>query len=110
MGMWQILHWKFFYLGLLLASTGGLVLADWRYELVFFDKPKAAVKTVVGLVTILVIADIIGSEWGIFSTNRTVVTGLFLGPQIPIEEILLLALISYFTLVVYVLMKRRYDV
>ena len=105
--MLQLLHWKFFYLSILLISLGGIVLGDWRYKLVFFQQPKAAIKTVIGLVTILLIGDIIGSEWRIFSTNSQFVSGLFLGSQIPIEEILFLILISYFTLILYVLLKPR---
>ncbi len=107
--MLQILHWKFFYLVLLLVSVGGLTLADYRFRLVFFDKPKAALKTVLGLVTILIIGDIIGVTWLVHYTNPLYVSGIFLA-DIPIEEVLFLIMVSYFTLVCYTLIKRRLHV
>lgn len=106
--MIALLHWKYFYLLMLLISLAGLTLADWRYHLVFFDKPKAAIKTVIGTMTILLIGDLIGIEWRVFSTNPAYVSGLYLGsPNLPIEEIFFLFLLCYATLTFYILIKKK---
>lgn len=106
--MIALLHWKYFYLLMLLISLASLALADWRYHLVFFDKPKAALKSIIGTMTILLIGDLIGIEWRVFSTNSLYVSGLYLGsPNLPIEEIFFLFLLCYFTLIAYRLIKKK---
>lgn len=106
--MVALFHWKYFYLLILLISLTGLALADWRYHLAFFNKPKAAIKTIIGTMTILLIGDIIGIEWRIFSTNQLYVSGLHLGsPNLPIEEIFFLFLLCYSSLTFYQLIKKK---
>lgn len=106
--MLEVFHWKYLYLLILMFSIAGLSLADWRYKLVFFFKPRAAIKATVGTMTVLLIGDLIGIEWRVFSTNQAFVSGLHIGsPNLPVEEILFLFLLSYVTLVFYQLIKRK---
>lgn len=101
------IHGHYFYFVLLIFSLIGMVVLDWRYHLLFFDHPKVAWKPMLGMVTILLIGDLIGIEWNIFSTNPQYVLGIYLGSHnLPVEEILFLILLSYFTLNLYLLLKR----
>lgn len=99
-------HW--FYLFVLLIGTGGLLLADAKLKLVFFYHPRAAAKTILCLMAILLLADIAGIKLGIFFTNQHYVTGLhIISPNLPIEELVFLFLLSYVTLLVYRLIPQQ---
>lgn len=103
-----MLHWKYLYLLILILSIAGLTLADWRYNLAFFFKPRAALKAIIGTMTILLIGDLMGIEWRVFSTNQAFVSGLYIGsPNLPIEEFLFLFLLIYTTLIFYQIIKKK---
>ncbi len=98
----NILYSHWLYLVVLLIGIGGLILADAKFRLVFFYRPKAAIKTILCTITLLLLADIAGIKLGIFFTNQNYVTGLHIGsPNLPIEELVFLFLLSYVTLLVY---------
>jgi lycopene cyclase domain-containing protein len=102
-----VIYSHYFYLLVLVIGIGGLALADWRLKLVFFDNFSAAWKSVGILVGLLLVADIIGIKLTIFSTNQRFVTGLNIGnPNLPIEELFFLFLLSYVTLILYGLLNR----
>ncbi len=99
-------HW--FYLVFLLVGVCGLFFADAKYKLVFFYHAKAAIKTILILITILLLADIAGIKLDIFFTNQRYVTGLhIISPNLPIEELVFLFLLSYVTLIVYRLISLQ---
>lgn len=103
----SILYSHYLYLAILLIGIGGLVLADWRLQLVFFDSPLPALKSIGILVGLLLAADIAGVKLGIFSTNQNFVTGIHIGtPNLPIEELFFLFLLSYLTLVLYQITQK----
>ena len=102
-----VIYSHYFYLLILLVGIAGLVLADWQLKLVFFDEPIAAIKTIGILVAMLLAADIVGIKLGIFFTNQAYVTRLHIGlPNLPIEELFFLFLLSYVTLIMYQLLNR----
>lgn len=89
-------------MAVLLLGIAGLILADWRYRLVFFYRPKAAIKTISFLVCLLLLADITGIRLGIFFTNQRYVTGWHIvSTNLPAEELFFLFLLSYVSLILY---------
>ncbi|MCX6806401.1 MAG: lycopene cyclase domain-containing protein [Patescibacteria group bacterium] len=99
---------KFMYLAILLFSIFGMTLIDYRYKLIFFNTPRAAAMSIAIVMTLLLVADIIGINWNIFSTNSRYVAGVFIGSEnLPIEEFLFLFLLCYFILNLYAYIKLR---
>ena len=100
---------KFTYLAILIFSITGMLLLDYRYKLAFFKYPRAAAKSTAITMGILLLADIIGINWNIFSTNSRYVAGIFFGSEnLPLEEFLFLFLLCYFILNTYELLKRKF--
>lgn len=100
--MMAILSWQYTYLLVLVFSLIGLGLADWRWRLVIFDNPKAAIVTIVLLVGFFLAWDIVGLGLNIFSTNQNYVSGAYIAtPNLPIEEVLFLTLLNYVVLICY---------
>lgn len=90
------------YLLILLISLFGVFTLDRKLKLAFFVDKTAAAVSVASLVILLLIADVVGIYWDIFFTNEAYTTGInILTPNLPIEEVLLLTLISYTTLLIY---------
>ena len=84
------------YLGALLVALGGLATLDWRHRLVFWADPRrAAVCVGVGVVFFL-LWDLAGLALGIFARGESPhMTGVLLAPELPIEEVVFLTLLSY---------------
>ncbi|MDQ5972752.1 MAG: hypothetical protein QG553_911 [Patescibacteria group bacterium] len=93
---------QFSYLGFLLFSLAGLAVADWRYKLaLFYDVKRTARVLVVGL-TVFLVWDLAGIALRIFYTGpSTLVTGILLLPDLPLEEPFFLLLLCYFSLIVW---------
>ncbi|HWL59432.1 MAG TPA: lycopene cyclase domain-containing protein [Microbacteriaceae bacterium] len=87
------------YLLILLAVIGCMLLVDRRWSLAFWRDARAAtVCLVVGVVALLV-TDIVGIALGVFFRGATwAMTGLLVGPELPIEELGFLVFLSYLTL------------
>lgn len=99
---------KYTYLAILFFSILGILTIDWRFKLVFYDKPRPATRAIAIMMAILVFIDVLGINWNIFGTNQSYVSGVFLGsPNLPLEEIFFLFLLCYFVLVLNVWLKRR---
>ena len=90
------------YLLALLVSLGGMVVLDRRFGLFFFDRPRrAAIVLVVGVVFFLV-WDVLGIGLGIFFRGETsFMTGILIGPELPLEELFFLTLLCYLTMNVF---------
>lgn len=95
------------YLLILLAASGCMVLVDRRWRLVFWrDARRAALTLAVG-VALLLAADVVGIALGIFSRASTwAMTGVLLGPELPLEEPVFLAFLGYLTLVLVAVFER----
>jgi lycopene cyclase domain-containing protein len=95
------------YLAILLVSLAGLGLTDWRHRLAFRANPKAASITLAVAMVFFLIWDFAGIALGIFFVGDAAhLTGIMLAPELPLEEIFFLALLSYSTLILYALSER----
>lgn len=90
---------SFAYLGVLGLSLGAMVLLDMRFRLFFWRSPvRAAVVLLVGVLFFLA-WDLLGIGFGIFHRGETAfMTGVQLGPELPLEEAFFLAFLCYLTM------------
>lgn len=83
-----------FYLLGLLVSIAGLVGLDARFRLFLFAAPVRALAVLAVGVAGFLLWDIIGISAGIFfEGNRSLLVGLDLAPQLPVEEVAFLVLL-----------------
>lgn len=80
----------------------GIATLDWRYKLaLFYDKKRALITILIG-VAVFIVWDVFGIALGIFFSGQShYMSGLYLGPEFPIEELLFISFLCYFTLVLY---------
>lgn len=93
---------QFTYLGALLFSLVGMGILDWRYRLALFYDPRRTL-IVVGIgVVVFTLWDALGIMLGIFfSGHSPYMSGMYLAPEYPVEELFFLTFLCYFTLVFY---------
>lgn len=98
----------FAYLAALLISIGGMVALDWRHRLFFWrDARRASIVLAAGVVFFL-IWDLFGIGLGIFFRGSgPYMTGLLIAPELPIEEVFFLTLLSYLTMNLYGAFTRQ---
>jgi len=100
---------SFFYLGSLVISILGVGLIDFRHKLALSIKPISTVLTLLTGVSVFLVWDIIGIQLGIFFRGQTsFLTGILLAPELPLEEVFFLTLLSYTTLLMYLGIARRF--
>lgn len=98
----NIIFSPYFYILVLIISICGLLLADWRYGLVFWHDKLASAKAIGFTMLLLLIFDIAGIINNIFSTNQNYVVKInIISPNLPVEEILFLFMLCYVTLISY---------
>lgn len=99
---------KYYYLLALIISSGGLLYADRRLNLVFFrNKRLGALCLLIGLGFFLC-WDLIGLVNNIFATNQVWVSGLYaFSPNLPLEEFLFLSFFCYLTVITWELVCTR---
>lgn len=101
---------QWLYLLGLAIGISGMATLDWRHKLAFWYDAKRTIITVAIGTVLFIIWDIFGITLGIFfSGHSSYISGLYLGPEFPIEELIFLAFLCYFTLVVYRLGERRWQ-
>jgi lycopene cyclase domain-containing protein len=95
------------YLLCLLAASACMVLVDRRWRLFFWrDARRAAWVLGIG-VALLLVADVAGIALGVFSRAPTwAMTGIVLGPELPLEEPLFLAFLTYLTMNLVAIFER----
>lgn len=93
---------NFAYLAALAVALTGMVLLDRRFGLFFWrDARRAAIVLPLGIAFFLV-WDLGGILLGIFFRGQTdFMTGLLIGPELPIEEVFFLTLLCYNTMNAY---------
>jgi len=97
----------FVYLGLLLISITGVALLDFRHRLAFAVKPKAAALVLAISTAFFLGWDALGVTLGIFFRGQTeLLTGVLIAPEIPLEELFFLILLSYSTLIAFTAIER----
>lgn len=98
---------NFAHLGFLLVSMAGMIMLDARHKLFFFQAPlRAAVVTVTG-VAFFLLWDVAGIVHGIFLHGASDLdTGILLGPEMPLEEVVFLTFLCYLTMNLVALVDR----
>ncbi len=93
---------SFAYLAALLIALTGMVLLDRRFVLFFWqDRIRATIVLAAG-VAFFLIWDLAGVGLGVFFRGQTpFMTGAVIAPEVPVEEVLFLALLCYLTMNVY---------
>lgn len=93
-------------IGLLVALIGMVVL-DLRFRLFFGRAPRRAAVTLVLGVSFFLAWDAAGIGLGIFFRGSTsLLVGLQLAPELPLEELLFLTLLCYLTMNAYGALSR----
>ena len=88
------------YLLTLLLSLGGMTVLDWRFRLFFWRSPWRAA-LVLGLGVLFFLGwDLLGIGLGIFYRGETtLMTGVQLAPELPLEEVFFLTFLCYLTMI-----------
>jgi lycopene cyclase domain-containing protein len=95
------------YLLCLLAASACMVLVDRRWRLFFWRDARRATWVLVIGVALLLVADVVGIALGVFSRAPTwAMTGIVLGPELPLEEPLFLAFLTYLTMNLVAIFER----
>lgn len=87
------------YLAALLVALTGMVVLDRRFRLFYWVNAKrASIVHVIGIVFFLV-WDLYGIGQGLFFRGETAfMTGILLAPELPLEELFFLTLLTYMTM------------
>lgn len=89
----------FVYLAALLFSLTGMVLLDRRFRLSFWRSPLMSAMSIATAVVFLLVWDLAGVANGIFFRGESSwMTGVVIAPEVPVEEVFFLTLLSYVTL------------
>mgnify|MGYP000187880037 CR=1 FL=1 len=98
----------FGYLAALIVSILGTGAIDRRHGLALFVSPIATILAVLVGVAVFLAWDLVGIELGIFFIGPAEhVSGILLAPELPLEELFFLILLSYSTLVVYRFAEKK---
>lgn len=91
----------------LLVSLAGMVLLDRRFRLFFWKDPRRAGIVLVAGVVFFLLWDLAGIGLGVFFRGPSpLVTGLVIAPEVPVEEVLFLTLLSYTIMNVFAAVSR----
>ncbi|TFD60237.1 lycopene cyclase domain-containing protein [Cryobacterium suzukii] len=87
------------YLLALLVALGGMTVLDWHFHLFFWRSPLRAT-LVLGIgVLFFLVWDLAGIGLGIFYRGETtLMTGVQLAPELPLEEFFFLTFLCYLTM------------
>lgn len=98
------------YLLALLGAIVGTGALDWRHRLALFGGAPARTVVIVGIaVVFFLVWDVVGIAEGVFFRGSGPwMTGILLGPELPLEEVFFLSLLSYSTLIAYLLADRMH--
>lgn len=87
------------YLAALLVSLAGMVVLDRRFRLFYWANARRASAVHVAGIVFFLVWDIYGISQGIFFRGETsFMTGILLGPELPLEELFFLTLLTYMTM------------
>ena len=95
------------YLAILIVSLLGLYLLDRTHKLAFTVDAKRSLLSMAPAYILFLIWDIAGIAAGIFFRGEnTLLTGIQVFPEFPIEELFFLALLCYSTLIVFTWVQK----
>lgn len=91
----------------MVIAIAGIALLDRRHKLAFWVDAKASAMSITIGVAVFLVWDIVGISLGIFfKGNAPHLSGLLLGPELPLEELFFLILLCYNTQLVYRWVKK----
>ena len=97
------------YLAGIIFSFIGMVVLDFRHRLAYWHDARRTVQTVLIMTIVFIVWDFFGISLGIFFSGRSrYMSGVYLFSEFPLEELLFLLFLSYFSLVVYRTGVRRW--
>ena len=95
------------YLLALSISILGMGLIDYKHKLALFIQPLRTIITLTVAVVVFLIWDLVGIALGIFFRGEgPYLTGITIAPELPIEEVFFLTLLSYTILIAYLGFKK----
>jgi lycopene cyclase domain-containing protein len=98
----------YLYLLALVISILGLGLLDFRHELAIKRYPLPTLISVAAGVVVFLVWDLIGIYFGIFFRgDASHLTGITIAPELPLEEVFFLILLSYNALLAYQFFAKR---
>ncbi|MCF8548348.1 MAG: lycopene cyclase domain-containing protein [Pontimonas sp.] len=102
---------SFLYLVALLASVVGIGLLDFRHKLAFFGDAVFRSALIIAVsVAFFLVWDVAGIATGVFFRGSgSWMTGVLLGPELPLEELFFLMVLTYSTLVSYLWAKKALE-
>ena len=90
------------YLLALAVAILGMGLIDFKHKLALFAQPLRTLVTLTISVAVFLIWDLVGIAQGIFFRGSgPYLTGITIAPELPIEEVFFLTLLSYTILIAY---------
>lgn len=97
------------YLGGLLVSLCGLGLIDYRHGLALFTQPARTLATLAFSVAVFLVWDLMGIGLKVFFIGaNSLLIGVNLAPNLPVEEPVFLLVLCYTLLLVYLAVGRRF--
>ena len=82
-------------------------LIDYKHTLALFLQPLRTIITLTVAVVVFLIWDLVGIALGIFFRGEgPYLTGITIAPELPIEEVFFLTLLSYTILIAYLGFKK----
>ena len=98
----------YLYLIALVGSILGLGLLDFRHDLALKKYPLPTLISVFVGVAVFLVWDLVGIHFGIFFRGDAEhLTGITLAPELPLEEVFFLILLSYNALLAYQFFAKR---
>ncbi|NCU30182.1 lycopene cyclase domain-containing protein [Candidatus Saccharibacteria bacterium] len=100
---------EFAYMLAITLSFIGILIIDKKYNLAFFFDIIRTTTTLLIGVLLFSLWDILGVALNIFfSGSSPYMSGWYIAPEFPVEEIMFLTFLCYFTLVLYRLLETRW--
>lgn len=96
------------YLFLLLTSLSCLLFIDKRWKIAWYNSAQKTKRTILIGIIVFALWDVAGITLDIFFTgSKQYISGIFIAPDFPIEEIFFLTLLMYTALLTYKLLERK---
>lgn len=94
------------YAGALLAATGCMGLLDARFRLVLWHDRRRGLLVLAAGIGLFLLWDVLAIAQGFYHRGESAaMTGVMLGPELPLEELLFITFLCYHTLVLHGLVR-----
>ncbi|WP_084106297.1 lycopene cyclase domain-containing protein [Demequina sp. NBRC 110056] len=98
---------SYLYLTALAVSLLGLGILDWRYRVALFSDARRTLVTLGLAIAFFLVWDLLGVSLGIFFIgDAPYLSGWVIAPEVPVEEVAFLTLLTYNTLLLWLAFSR----